>query len=58
MSAATLAVLARGEAVITDPDCVAKSFPGFWRQLEAAGVRLSPAADPASSGPPRPGVGR
>jgi 3-phosphoshikimate 1-carboxyvinyltransferase len=26
--------------VIEDPDCVAKTFPGYWRTLEALGVGL------------------
>ncbi len=39
MSAATLAILGRTTLRLTDPDCVQKSFPGFWRQLERIGVR-------------------
>ena len=27
--------------MLTGPECVEKSFPGFWRQLERAGVRYS-----------------
>jgi 3-phosphoshikimate 1-carboxyvinyltransferase len=38
MSAATLAVLSGSELSLTGPEVVSKSFPGFWRQLEAAGV--------------------
>jgi 3-phosphoshikimate 1-carboxyvinyltransferase len=36
MSAATLAVLLRTRVGIKDPECVAKSFPGFWTELSAA----------------------
>lgn len=34
MSAAIVA-LRRGEAQIRDPGCVAKSYPGFWRDLDS-----------------------
>ena len=43
MSAATLAVLSGAPLELTGPECVSKSFPGFWRQLQAAGVRAGPA---------------
>jgi 3-phosphoshikimate 1-carboxyvinyltransferase len=43
MAAATLAVLACCRLEISQPDCVAKSFPGFWTELEKVGVRLQPA---------------
>lgn len=42
MAGATLAVLGGARAEISDPDCVAKSFPGFWEQLQRAGVALQP----------------
>nr|WP_255671779.1 3-phosphoshikimate 1-carboxyvinyltransferase [Corallococcus sp. AS-1-6] len=41
MSAATLCVLSGVPLELTGPECVEKSFPGFWRQLARAGVRYS-----------------
>ncbi|HEY8210833.1 MAG TPA: 3-phosphoshikimate 1-carboxyvinyltransferase [Myxococcaceae bacterium] len=41
MAAATLAVLGRCRARITDPDCVSKSFPGFWTELQKTGARIA-----------------
>lgn len=41
MSAATLAVLLGVPLVLDDPDCVDKSFPGFFSELEKAGVELA-----------------
>jgi 3-phosphoshikimate 1-carboxyvinyltransferase len=41
MVSATLAVLSGARLTLTGPECVEKSFPGFWRQLERTGVRLS-----------------
>ncbi|MFL5356946.1 3-phosphoshikimate 1-carboxyvinyltransferase [Archangium sp.] len=41
MVSATLSVLSGVPLTLTGPECVEKSFPGFWRQLERAGVRLS-----------------
>jgi len=46
MCAATLAVLGGSRLVLTGPECVSKSFPGFWRQMEAAGVRAREAGSP------------
>ncbi len=40
MSAATLAAMARVALELEDPDCVAKSFPGFFAELERVGARL------------------
>ncbi len=40
MAAATLAVLGAVEAEISEPHCVAKSFPRFWIELEKAGVQV------------------
>jgi 3-phosphoshikimate 1-carboxyvinyltransferase len=40
MSAATLSVLSGAPCLLDTPHCVAKSFPGFWRQLERTGVTL------------------
>jgi 3-phosphoshikimate 1-carboxyvinyltransferase len=40
MVSATLAVLSGARLSLTGPECVEKSFPGFWRQMERAGVRL------------------
>jgi 3-phosphoshikimate 1-carboxyvinyltransferase len=36
-----LAGLATGGIVIEDPDCVAKTYPGYWDDLAALGVKLS-----------------
>ncbi|WP_434390719.1 3-phosphoshikimate 1-carboxyvinyltransferase [Melittangium boletus] len=41
MVSATLSVLSGVPLALTGPECVEKSFPGFWRQLERTGVRLS-----------------
>jgi 3-phosphoshikimate 1-carboxyvinyltransferase len=41
MVAATLSVLSGVPLTLTGPECVEKSFPGFWRQLERIGVRLT-----------------
>jgi 3-phosphoshikimate 1-carboxyvinyltransferase len=41
MAAATLAVLGRCRARVTDPDCVSKSFPGFWTELQKTGVQVT-----------------
>jgi 3-phosphoshikimate 1-carboxyvinyltransferase len=41
MSAATLSVLTGSLCTLDAPDCVAKSFPGFWSQLEQTGVMLA-----------------
>lgn len=38
MAAATLAVLARSTLTVDDGACVAKSFPGFWRELAKLGA--------------------
>jgi 3-phosphoshikimate 1-carboxyvinyltransferase len=38
MSAATLAVLSGAALRLASPDCVKKSFPRFWEQLDRAGV--------------------
>jgi len=41
MAGATLAVLGRCRARITDPTCVSKSFPGFWDELRKIGALIS-----------------
>ncbi|NTX62326.1 3-phosphoshikimate 1-carboxyvinyltransferase [Myxococcus sp. CA051A] len=41
MTAATLSVLSGATLVLTGPECVEKSFPGFWRQLSRSGARIS-----------------
>jgi len=41
MSAATLSVLSGVPLTLGAPECVSKSFPGFWSQLQRAGVRLA-----------------
>ena len=40
MSAATLAAMSGVPLKLWGPQCVEKSFPSFWRQLEATGVEL------------------
>jgi 3-phosphoshikimate 1-carboxyvinyltransferase len=41
MVSATLSVLSGARLTLTGPECVEKSFPGFWRQVERVGVRLT-----------------
>jgi 3-phosphoshikimate 1-carboxyvinyltransferase len=41
MVAATLSALCGARLQLTGPECVEKSFPGFWRQMELTGARLS-----------------
>ncbi|RJS19669.1 3-phosphoshikimate 1-carboxyvinyltransferase [Corallococcus sp. H22C18031201] len=41
MTAATLGILSGASLELTGPECVEKSFPGFWRQLSRLGVRIS-----------------
>lgn len=38
MSFAVLGTVAEGETVINDPDCVSKSYPGFWEDLASLGA--------------------
>jgi 3-phosphoshikimate 1-carboxyvinyltransferase len=40
LSAATLACLLGTPLRVTEPDCVEKSFPGFWDELSAAGASV------------------
>ena len=40
MAATTLAVLAGAPLRLADPECVNKSFPGFWSEVARAGVRV------------------
>lgn len=42
MSAATLCVLSGSELKLTDPECVGKSFPSFWSQMQGTGLEVSP----------------
>ncbi|MHB8879306.1 MAG: 3-phosphoshikimate 1-carboxyvinyltransferase [Myxococcaceae bacterium] len=42
MSAATLSVLGGAELTLEGPECVEKSFPGFWDELRRAGVAARP----------------
>jgi 3-phosphoshikimate 1-carboxyvinyltransferase len=43
MAMALAAVAARVPGlVVDDPGCVAKTYPGFWRDLAAAGLRWRP----------------
>jgi 3-phosphoshikimate 1-carboxyvinyltransferase len=37
MSFAVLALAAEGATTIHDADCVAKSYPNFWKDLEKIG---------------------
>ena len=41
MVSATLSVLSRRAFTLTGPECVEKSFPGFWRQVARVFVLLS-----------------
>jgi len=41
MSAAVLAVLGGSVLHLPGADCVAKSFPDFWRELTKVGVALA-----------------
>jgi 3-phosphoshikimate 1-carboxyvinyltransferase len=41
MVSATLSILSGARLTLTGPECVEKSFPGFWRQVERVGVRLT-----------------
>ena len=41
MVSATLSLLSGVPLTLTGPECVEKSFPGFWKQMERTGVRLS-----------------
>lgn len=45
MAAAAVAVFVPG-IVVRGAECVAKSYPGFWQHLEAAGFRLSDPSEP------------
>ena len=38
MSFAVLGTVAEGGTVINDPDCVSKSYPGFWEGLASLGA--------------------
>jgi 3-phosphoshikimate 1-carboxyvinyltransferase len=40
MSFAILAQVATGETVIQNPECVQKSYPGFWSDLEQLGGKI------------------
>ena len=40
MALAVLSLAAEDETTILDADCVSKSYPGFWRELESIGVRM------------------
>jgi 3-phosphoshikimate 1-carboxyvinyltransferase len=40
LSAATLSCLLGTPLRVTEPDCVEKSFPGFWDELSAAGASV------------------
>jgi 3-phosphoshikimate 1-carboxyvinyltransferase len=38
MAFAVLGLVAEGETTILDAECVSKSYPGFWRDLESIGA--------------------
>ncbi len=40
MSFAVLGLVAEGETIIYNPDCVAKSYPGFWDDLAGLGAEM------------------
>jgi 3-phosphoshikimate 1-carboxyvinyltransferase len=40
MSFAVLGLIAEGETTINDPDCVNKSYPGFWDDLASLGANM------------------
>jgi 3-phosphoshikimate 1-carboxyvinyltransferase len=40
MSFAVLGLVAEGETIIDDPDCVNKSYPGFWDDISALGADM------------------
>jgi 3-phosphoshikimate 1-carboxyvinyltransferase len=40
MAFGVLGLAARGETMINDAECVSKSYPGFWGDLEALGARI------------------
>ena len=39
MAFAVLGLSARGETIIEDAECVSKSYPGFWKDLESLDVK-------------------
>lgn len=41
MTAATLSLLSGAPLTLSQPECVEKSFPSFWQQVEHTGARLS-----------------
>jgi len=45
MAFSILGLAAEGETTILDAECVSKSYPGFWGDLEALGVELARDAD-------------
>jgi 3-phosphoshikimate 1-carboxyvinyltransferase len=45
MAFSILSLAAEGETTILDAECVSKSYPGFWGDLEALGVELRRDAD-------------
>jgi len=40
MALAILGLIAEGKTTILDADCVSKSYTGFWREMEALGVKV------------------
>ena len=40
MAFAVLSLIANGETIILDADCVSKSYPRFWEDLESLGVKI------------------
>jgi 3-phosphoshikimate 1-carboxyvinyltransferase len=45
MAFSILGLAAEGETTILDAECVSKSYPGFWGDLEALGVEIARDAD-------------
>jgi 3-phosphoshikimate 1-carboxyvinyltransferase len=40
MAFGVLGLAARGETTIKDAECVSKSYPDFWEDLEILGVKI------------------
>lgn len=45
MAFAVLSLVTRGETVILDAECVSKSYPGFWDDLESLGSKIRRSKD-------------
>jgi 3-phosphoshikimate 1-carboxyvinyltransferase len=40
MAFTVLGLVADGETTITDAECVSKSYPGFWDDMESIGAEI------------------